>query len=91
MPPDHLVLITESRAVGVDTAGELGRILAEKPEVVVTRKARIGRQPVEIRAILARTLEKNYRPALRTSSGYSQSVDDLTVWQRKDLPPPAVR
>jgi 4-amino-4-deoxy-L-arabinose transferase-like glycosyltransferase len=89
--PDHLVLITETNAVGVDTAGELGRILAERPEVVVTRKARIGRQPVEIRTILARTLSRDYRPALRTPSGYSQSVDDLTIWQRKDLPPPSIR
>ena len=84
--PDHLVLITERQAVGVDTADEVASIMAREPEVVVTRKARMGRQPIEIQAILSGRLKQAYRPVLVTGPGTSQTVDDVTVWQRRDLP-----
>ena len=87
--PDHLVLVTEKDAVGVDTADEIASILAGRPEVVVTRQTREGRQAVEIRAILKAKLDRDYRPLLATPAGPSQSVDGITVWQRKDLEPPA--
>ncbi|RIX31840.1 hypothetical protein D3M59_02250 [Sphingomonas edaphi] len=81
--PDHLVLITERDAVGVDTADELSLILAARPAVVVTRKARKGRHPREIIAILRQALGRDYRPVLRTADGESKSVDGVTVWQLK--------
>ena len=87
--PDHLVLITEMDAVGVNTADEVARILASRPEVVVTRVTRKGRHPVEITTILSTQLRRDYRPLLITPTGDSKSVDRITVWQRKDLPPPA--
>jgi 4-amino-4-deoxy-L-arabinose transferase-like glycosyltransferase len=87
--PDHLVLITEMDAVGVNTADEVANILASRPEVVVTRVTRKGRHPVEIRTILANRLRRDYRPLLSTPKGESKSVDGITVWQRKDLQPPA--
>ena len=87
--PDHLVLITEKDAVGVNTADEIANILAGGPEVVVTRLTREGRQAVEIRTILKTRLNRDYRPVLATPAGPSQGVDGITVWQRKDLPPPS--
>lgn len=84
--PDHLVLITERDAVGVDTADELSLILAERPAVIVTRKVRRGRHPREIIAILRQALEKDYRPVFRTADGESKSVDGVTVWQLKVRP-----
>ena len=87
--PDHLVLITEMDAVGVNTADEVANILASRPEVVVTRVTRKGRHPIEIRTILGSQLGRYYRPVLTTPKGESKSVDGITVWQRKDLAPPA--
>jgi len=87
--PDHLVLITEKDAVGVNTADEIANILAGGPEVVVTRLTREGRQAVEIRTILKTRLNRDYRPVLATPAGPSQGVDGIKVWQRKDLPPPS--
>jgi hypothetical protein len=46
----------------------------------------MGRQPVEIQAILSGRLKLAYRPVLVTGPGTSQTVDDVTVWQRRDLP-----
>jgi 4-amino-4-deoxy-L-arabinose transferase-like glycosyltransferase len=86
--PDHLVLVTEMDAVGVNTADEVANILASRPEVVVTRVTRKGRHPVEIRTILASRLRQDYRPLLSTPKGESKSVDGITVWQRQDLTPP---
>lgn len=85
--PDHLVLITEMDAVGVNTADEVAGILASQPAVVVTRVTRKGRHPIEIRTILSTQLTRHYRPLLKTPEGNSKSVDGITVWQRKDLPP----
>jgi hypothetical protein len=82
--PDHLVLITEMDAVGVNTVDEVANILASRPEVVVTRVTRKGRHPVEITTILRTQLNRDYRPILSTPEGYSVSVDGITVWQRKD-------
>ena len=86
--PDHLVLITEMDAVGVNTADEVANILASRPEVVVTRVTRKGRHPIEIRTILSTQLSRYYRPLLTTPEGESKSVDGITVWQRKDQAPP---
>jgi 4-amino-4-deoxy-L-arabinose transferase-like glycosyltransferase len=85
--PDHLVLITEMDAVGVNTADEVANILASRPAVVVTRVTRKGRHPIEIRTILTTELTRHYRPVLKTPKGNSKSVDGITVWQRKDVPP----
>jgi len=87
--PDHLVLITEMDAVGVNTADEVAGIMASRPAVVVTRVTRKGRHPVEIRTILSNELTRHYRPLLKTPEGNSKSVDGITVWHRDDLVPPA--
>jgi hypothetical protein len=85
--PDHLVLITEASAVGVDTVSEISRILAQRPAVVVTRNAPKGRRLPEVQALLSRKMTEDYRPILITPPGYSKSVDDVTIWQRRDLVP----
>lgn len=87
--PDHLVLITEAGAVGVDTVAEVSRILEQRPAVVVTRAVRKGRQLPGIRALLSNELRSGYRAVLIMPRGFSQSVDGVTVWQRRDLAPPA--
>jgi hypothetical protein len=86
--PDHLVLITEANAVGVDTAAELARILAEKPEVLVTRPARRGRRQPRIEALVMNRLRRDYRPVFSLPPSYNPSVDRITVWQRNDLASP---
>jgi len=85
--PDHLVLITEAGAVGVDTAAEISRILAQRPAIVVTRTAPKGRRLPEVQVLLSRSMAEHYRAILVTPPGYSKSVDDVTIWQRRDLPP----
>ena len=86
--PDHLVLITEAGAVGVDTVAEISRILAQRPSVVITRKAPRGRRLPKVEAMLSRSMAEHYRAILVTPPGYSKSVDDVTIWQRRDLPAP---
>jgi hypothetical protein len=87
--PDHLVLITEANAIGVDPTHEIARILAGRPAVVVTREVRKGRRSPEVRALLSRELGANYHAVLSLPAGNSPSVDGVSVWQRNDLPPPA--
>lgn len=87
--PDHLVLITERDAVGVDTADELSLVLAQRPAVIVTREVPKGRYPREITAILQNALAKDYRPVLRTPAGESKSVNGVTIWRLNTLPAPA--
>lgn len=87
--PDHLVLITEAKAVGVDPETEVARILATRPEIIVTRKVRPGRQLPQIQAMLSAALQRDYRPVMTTAEGLSASVADVTVWQRNDLLAPA--
>ncbi|MFL6770281.1 MAG: hypothetical protein ACJ8E4_01010 [Sphingomicrobium sp.] len=86
--PDHLVLITEANAIGVEPAHEIARILAGRPAVVVTREVRKGRRSAEVRALLSSELGANYHAVLSLPAGNSPSVDGVSVWQRNDLPPP---
>ncbi len=75
---DHLVLITEANAVGVNTAAELARILSEKPEVLVTRPAPKGGRLPEIESLVRDRLDRDYRLILSLPKSYNPSIDQVT-------------
>lgn len=83
--PDHLVLVTEADAVGVDTAVELGRILDSRPAVLITRPAPEGRRLKNIDRLLNSHLDVGYHPVLILPPAFEPSIDRVTVWQRDDL------
>jgi hypothetical protein len=83
--PDHLVLVTEAHAVGVDTEKELGRILDTRPDVLITRPAPEGRRLKTIDRLLGERLAADYRPVLSLPPAVEPSIDRVTVWQRNDL------
>ncbi|WP_176594152.1 glycosyltransferase family 39 protein [Sphingobium sp. EM0848] len=57
--PDHLMRITEAQAVGVDTAKEVDRILASRPEWIVTMPLKNG-ESLPIRAKIYRAVDRDY-------------------------------
>lgn len=88
--PDHLAVITEQKAVGVDTLAEVTRILDTHPAVVVTRATKAGRHPMEVEALVNERMAAEYRHIAATEPGGNPAVDAVSVWQRRDLPPPRV-
>ena len=85
--PDHLNLIIESRAVGVDTGAELSRILAARPAAIVTMGRNPRRYSPTYRQFLAE-VKQGYRLTYVGSMDAPQFVQRVLVWQRKDLPSP---
>ena len=75
--PSHLSRTREARAVGVDQATEVRRILATRPAVIVMRPPYRGERP-EIRALVAGAVRARYRLAARLPMG-RERVD---VWRR---------
>ena len=68
--PSHLATYDEAKAVGVDTVGEVKRIMASQPSVVV-----IGQKPVwmhpnfDTRRVVEAALARDYRCNARASVG----------------------
>lgn len=85
--PDHLSVVTERHAVGVDTLAEVRRILADDPAVIVTRKVRMGRHSADVEALVQAQLRNHYR-AITSTKGSNASIDGVQVWQRRDLEAP---
>lgn len=84
--PDHLNLSIEQAAVGTDTGSELQAILARRPAVIVTQdreRARL-RYSAAYRHFLA-AVASRYRQTYATPHDAPQLVQDVRVWQRKDL------
>ena len=87
--PDHLVLITEMDAVGVEHGGR-GR---QYPGIAARRRRHprnaqgpsSDRDPDDPEHATGAPLPARTQNA----QGNSKSVDGITVWQRKDLPQPA--
>ncbi|WEJ99282.1 MAG: hypothetical protein P0Y59_20480 [Candidatus Sphingomonas phytovorans] len=58
--PSHLGRIREEGAIGVDQQGEIERILAQKPAIVVLRPAYRGER-ADLRALVMAEMRRNYR------------------------------
>ena len=75
--PSHLSRAREARAVGVDQAIEVRRILAAAPAVIVMRPPYRGERP-EIRAGVAAAVRARYRLAATLPMGRER----VEVWRR---------
>ena len=83
--PDHLNLITEYRAVGVDTTAELAMIYGQRPAVIVAQDRKRGRYAHSSDALLIKALRRDYRLAYRLPNDAPTRVKGVQVWQRRDL------
>ncbi len=80
--PNMLAYATEQGATGIDEAGEVRRILAERPPVIVTSDRRLSIwNPGSLRAVKA-TLGRDYRPVFTTPRSKWHTV----VYLRNDRP-----
>jgi 4-amino-4-deoxy-L-arabinose transferase-like glycosyltransferase len=87
--PDHLTLYTEAPAVGVDTMTEMGRVLAQRPAVVVTQDNERNKHNPPVERMLSGRLARDYRPVWLIPADAHPRIATVRVWQRKDLAPPA--
>lgn len=81
--PDHLNLLIEADAIGVDTGAELQHILNQRPAVIVTQ----DREDMERHTIAYRSFLGRMKRAYDSVYISSLEVDPrgIRVWQRKDL------
>ena len=75
--PSHLSRSREARAIGVDQAAEVRRILATRPAAIVMRPPYRGERPA-IRALVTAEVHNSYRLAARLPMGR----ETLEVWRR---------
>ena len=84
--PDHLHLITEQDAVGVNTADELALILAQRPAVIVTQdRPKMNRYSFASREILRRSLTRDYHVVKHVPIEEDMAMSGVRIWQRNDL------
>lgn len=76
--PSHLYLARERGAIGVDQAGEVRRILADRPAVIVMRPPQSDEEP-PIRALVSAAVARDYRAAAVLPVGREQ----VTVYRRR--------
>lgn len=81
--PDHLNNRLERHALGVSQLGEVQRILNNKPPVIVAADVPFTVQSADVKALVDRTLAREYRPIA------SASMHDriITAYLRQDIPP----
>lgn len=84
----HLTSWNEAGALGIDQRGELARVLALRPAVIVTQPGEDIRRNPAIRSLLEGTLALHYRRVLVLPADASPRLSTTTVWQRRDLAPP---
>jgi hypothetical protein len=58
--PSHLGRVRERGAIGVDQQAEIGRILAQRPEIVVVRGKYPGER-AELREMVLERMARDYR------------------------------
>ncbi|HET9337281.1 MAG TPA: hypothetical protein VFO12_12835 [Sphingomicrobium sp.] len=85
--PDHLNLVIEDEAVGIDTGPELRRIRAGRPAVIVTQMRLRDRYSPAYQQFLA-SLPADYRVTHVSRQDLPQPLRRVVVWQRKDLADP---
>ncbi|MEN7537003.1 ArnT family glycosyltransferase [Aurantiacibacter flavus] len=77
--PDHLNNALETEALGVDQTGEVARILARRPGVIVTANRPVTPQNPQAKALVEAALAAHYR-AIATADVQKRK---LTAWARK--------
>lgn len=60
--PDHLNNALERDAIGISQAGEVGRIMAAHPRVIVTADSALTPQNLEAKKLVDRTIALRYQP-----------------------------
>jgi hypothetical protein len=81
--PDHLNNALETPAIGIDQAGEIARILANRPGAIVTADIAVTLQQPRNLALIHEAAERDYRPLITIS----QHDRAITAWVRRDLAP----
>ena len=76
--PSHLNRRREQGAIGVDQQAEIGRILAQRPEVVVLRRPFRGERG-EMRALVMRRMATGYRLKAQLPLGR----DSISIFERQ--------
>ena len=79
--PDHLNNALETPSIGVSQYGEIARILANRPGVVVTSNRPVTRQQPENLELIRNATQSDYRPLI-TISLHDRAI---TAWVRRDL------
>jgi hypothetical protein len=85
--PSHLWLSTETGAIGVDQVGEVRRILANRPPVIVITTQMKNVWNRQVLDIIRRELRANYRPIQR----YPREDFELVIYLRNDRTPVTLR
>ena len=83
--PDHLNLIVERNAVGVDPGRELTRIFTRRPAVVVTQDSEQRKHSPATQRILLEALARDYRTVYRVPDDGPPMLATLRIWQRREL------
>jgi 4-amino-4-deoxy-L-arabinose transferase-like glycosyltransferase len=81
--PDHLNNALETAALGTDQAGEIARILAGRPGVIVTAGTPVTIQQPRNLAMIEQATRRRYRPLITIA----QRGRAITAWVRRDLAP----
>lgn len=81
--PSTLAYEAERGATGVDEAGEVRRIMARRPPVVVTLAAPLSPWNAASAAVVRAALRRDYRPAMRVRR---EEGGAMIAWLRRDLP-----
>ena len=79
--PNFLAYTTEQGAMGIDEAGEVRRILANRPPVIVTSTRRLAIWNQQSLAVLKPVLHRDYRPVFATPRSSWRTL----VYLRRDL------
>ena len=83
--PSHLQIAREAGAIGVDQAGEIDRIFAQRPEVVVLQGPDTDEDPARARQVHALVARGGYAAPVRLTLGRLWA----DVYRRADLTAPA--
>ena len=77
--PDHLNNALETNALGVDQTGEVARVLAMRPPVIVTASDPLTRQNMAARKLVANALQRDYEPLANAELGKRT----VRAWRRR--------
>jgi len=82
--PDHLNDSAEVKGLGVDQLGEVRRVFATRPAVVVTDDRNEWRRSPATKAFIDREIARHYRLAYRLPGTTPRNLVGLKVWSRVD-------
>lgn len=77
--PDHLNNALETNALGVDQTGEVARVLATQPSVIVTASDPLTRQNETAEQLVSNALQRHYKPLASAKLGERT----VRAWRRR--------